>query len=109
MSLQQVHRCLAAFYAESLEQESDVSAYGHRRHAESFRDFSGRKPLAQQLSYLPFARSEGYGSSRKYQPAFRSTANLIDQERHECPRESRLPLVRGSKGAGKSLPADSLQ
>jgi hypothetical protein len=109
MGLQQVHRCLAAFDAESLEQESDVSAYGHGRHAESFRDFTGREPLAQQLSYLPFAGREGYGSSRKYQPAFRSTANLIDKERHECPRESRLSLLCGSKGAGKSLPADSFQ
>lgn len=109
MGQQQAHGCLSAFNAEFPEQESDVSAYGHGRHAESFRDFTGREPLAQQLSYLPFARREGYGSSRKYQPAFRSTANLIDQERHECPGEGRLPLVRGSKGAGKSLPADSFQ
>ena len=104
MGLQQVHRCLAAFDAEFLEQESDVSAYGHGRHAESFRDFTGREPLAQQLSYLPFARREGYGSSRKYQPAFRSTANLIDQERHECPRESRLSLGARLEGCWQVAP-----
>lgn len=82
---EQPDRCLATLCAELLEQEADVSADSHLRHAEPVRDLAGGEPFGQRFSHFPLTRSEGHRATGQHEPAFRAAPNLRYQIRHERP------------------------